>query len=163
MPIRVTIRTITRVPPESIAEGILDSAQWASFKGWGPMPGIRSAAFTDRPDGVVGSRIAVTNTDGSTHTETITGWDPPRSLSLRLDGFSRPLDRLATHFTEAWAFEPDPDPDGPRWTITRRFELHPAGVLGAVALRLVAPMLAAAVRRHMRVIEREQAESMQTR
>ena len=45
---------------------------------------------------MVGTRIRVTNTDGSTHVEEIVEWEPARRIRLRIGGFSPPLSRLAT-------------------------------------------------------------------
>ncbi len=61
-------------------------------------------------------------------------------------GFSRPLSVLASHFVETWNFSPAVG----GCQLVRRFELYPRGRLGAVALRLIAPMLRRAVERHLR-------------
>ena len=66
---------------EQIAEQILEVANWSDFQGFGPLPGIRRAEFEIRTDEIVGSRIKVHNTDGSTHIEQIVEWQPQR-LSL---------------------------------------------------------------------------------
>ena len=41
---------------EEIANQILDLANWTSFTGYGPLPGIKAAEFEARPPGVVGKR-----------------------------------------------------------------------------------------------------------
>jgi len=149
-PVRFELRAILPQSPHEIAGAILDLDQWPSFKGWGPLPGIRAAVFEHRTDNIVGTRIRVTNTDGSTHTETLTAWDPPRALSLRLDTFSRPLSRLATHFDETWRFEP-PEDTAPAHAL-RTFHLHPRSRLTRPLLVPIAAMLKRAIRaqhRHM--------------
>jgi hypothetical protein len=87
--------------PEDIARQILDLANWTDFKGYGVLPGIRAAAFEVRTPVVVGTRIRVTNTDGSGHVEEIAEWEPARRLRLDMKEFSPPLSRLATGFEEA--------------------------------------------------------------
>ena len=57
--------------PEVIAGQILDLARWPEFGGYGPLPGIRSPEFETRFPDVVGSRIRVTNRDGSSHVEEV--------------------------------------------------------------------------------------------
>ena len=52
--------------PEEIANQILDVEKWPEFQGYGPIPGIKTAEFEIRTANIVGSRIRVTNLDGST-------------------------------------------------------------------------------------------------
>ena len=66
------------MPPEEIARQILDLDLWPGFEGYGPLPGIRAAEFEARTPEVVGTRIRVTNTDGSSHVEEIVEWEPDR-------------------------------------------------------------------------------------
>lgn len=131
---------VTRVPfaPEEFAAKVIAVEEWASFRGWGPIPGIASASFLERTPGIVGSRIAVLNTDGSRHVEEVTIWRPD-VVALRMSSFSNALlARLATHFDETWSL----DRSGERETIvTRSFALHPKNLAGAVVLRGVASML----------------------
>src|SRR4051812_30565135 len=87
--------------PADIAGRILDLAHWTEFTGYAVLPGIRAAEFEVRTPGVVGSRIRVTNTDGSKHVEEVVEWQPEKSLRLRMNEFSAPLSRLATEFVES--------------------------------------------------------------
>ncbi len=143
-PVRFQVRATLPQSPQQIADAILDLDQWPAFKGWGPMPGIRSATFERRTDNIVGTRISVTNTDNSTHTEELTIWDPPRTLALRLDGFPSPLSRLATHFDETWRF--GPVGTGEPTHAVRTFELHPTSRLTRPLLYPIAAMLRGAIR-----------------
>ena len=68
-------------------------------------PGIREAKFIEQPESRVGTKISVTNSDGSTHEETVVEYEPDRRLVIRLDTFSAPLKNLATAFIETWLFE----------------------------------------------------------
>lgn len=45
---------------------------------YGPLPGIREAEFEAKTAEIVGTRIRVTNRDGSTHVEEIVEWEPTR-------------------------------------------------------------------------------------
>ncbi len=75
--------------------------------------------------GVVGSRISVTNTDGSSHIEEIVEWQPQHRLRLHMRDFSAPLSRLATGFQETW--ESDRIDGATR--VSRSFELHAKSAL----------------------------------
>lgn len=112
-------------PPEEIAEQILDVSKWPDFRGYWPIPNIKSAEFETRPPNVVGSRIRVTNLDGSTHIEEIVEWQPTRRVQLEMGDFSKPLSRLATSFVETWDFERV----GHETKVTRSFEINPMSAL----------------------------------
>src|SRR6476620_10841047 len=104
-PITFSCADTRALAPAEIAGCILDLANWTDFTGYAVLPGIRAAEYEVRTPGVVGSRIRVTHTDGSSHVEEGVGWQPDRSLRLQMKEFSRPLSRLATEFVESWAFE----------------------------------------------------------
>jgi hypothetical protein len=72
--ITFTRRETLALAPADIAGQILDLAKWPEFAGYGPLPGIQSAEFEARTPEVVGTRIKVTNTDGSVHVEEIVEW-----------------------------------------------------------------------------------------
>ena len=147
------MRTITfsctdtlALAPAEIAGRILDLANWTDFTGYAVLPGIKAAEYEVRTPGVVGSRIRVTNTDGSGHVEEIVEWQPENSLRLRMTGFSPPLSRLATEFVESWAFERA----GTAARVTRSFELHPKSAVARPALWLISLLLRRAIARHLR-------------
>ena len=138
-----------RLPAEVFFEKILDVESWPSFRGWGPIPGIRSARFRRRTPEVVGSEIEVVNADGSSHVEEVVEWRPSRSVVIRMAGFSPPLSALATHLVETWSLEPSAG--GTR--VTRSFELFASGWRGRLALPIVAWMLGRASARHLREMD----------
>ena len=70
-PITFTCEETLLLAPEDIARQILDLTKWPDFKGYGPVPGIKVAEFEVQTPGIVGSRIRVTNQDGSSHVEEI--------------------------------------------------------------------------------------------
>jgi hypothetical protein len=136
--------------PEDVARQILDLSNWTGFKGYGVLPGIRAAAFGVRTPGVVGTRIRVTNADGSSHVEEIAEWEPARRLRLDMKEFSPPLSRLATGFEETWAFERL----GDGTKVVRSFELHPKSYFARPALWLISVLLRRAVARHLSQVRR---------
>ena len=150
-PITFSCTATLPLAPEEIAGQILDLANWTGFTGYGPLPGIKAAEFEARPPGVVGTRVRVTNTDGSR----------PRRGGRRVGArtaacgsdmtdFSPPLSRLATRFEEAWEFERV----GGGTRVARSFRLHPKSALARPALWLIALLLKRAVARHLRQMGR---------
>ncbi|MDZ4779429.1 MAG: SRPBCC family protein [Planctomycetia bacterium] len=135
-----------RQPPEEIAAQILDLAKWPEFTGYAFLPGIRQAEFEVRTPEVVGTRIRVTNTDGSSHVEEIVEWVPDRRVQLRFGDFSPPLSRLATGFDETWLFRRE----GETTEVVREFALWPKSWFGRLVLWGIARVLERAVGRHLR-------------
>jgi len=145
-PIRFSCTETLGLAPADIAGRILDLAHWTDFTGYAVLPGIQAAEFEVRTPGVVGSRIRVTNTDGSRHVEEVVEWQDDKLLRLRLTEFSAPLSRLATEFVESWASEREGTATG----VTRSFELHPKSGLARPVLWLIAFLLKRAIARHLR-------------
>ena len=130
---------------DEIAEQILNLANWPDFKGFAVLPGIETAEFEVRTPEIIGSRIKVTNTDGSSHIEEIVEWQTNRRLKLHMQEFSPPLARLATGFLETWDFE-----RGNGGTnVVRSFELHARSVLAWPLLWVISIFLKKAIARHL--------------
>lgn len=144
-PITFTCTATLPFTPEEIAGRMLDLANWTDFTGYGVLPGVRSAEFESRTPGVVGTRIRVTNTDGSSHVEEIIEWEPARRLRLDMKDFSPPLSRLATGFEENWEFERHGD--GTR--VVRSFRIHPKSLFARPVLWLISFLLKRAIARHL--------------
>lgn len=104
-PITFACHETLPLAPEEIAKQILDLAKWPDFHGYGPLPGIKVAEFEVRTEGIVGTRIRVTNMDGSSHIEEIVEWRPDQRIRLEFKEFSPPVSRLATRFVETWEFQ----------------------------------------------------------
>jgi hypothetical protein len=100
-PITLSCEETLNVAPQELADQILDLARWPEFTGFGVLPGVKSAEFERRTPEVVGTRVRVTTTDGSSHVEEIVEWQPDRRWTLHLKEFSAPLGRWATRFEEA--------------------------------------------------------------
>jgi len=151
----MTIRPITfnchatlPLKPEEIASQILDLSKWPEFNGYGPLPGIKRAEFETKTSEIVGSRIRVTNRDGSTHVEEIVEWQPTRRLRLHMQDFSPPVSLLATSFDETWDFERD----GDQTKVIRSFEIDPKSALTRPLLWLISFLLKRAISRHLQQI-----------
>lgn len=131
--------------PEAIAEQILNLEKWPEFLGYGPLPGIKSAAFELRTPEVVGSRIRVTNMDGSQHVEQIVKWQPESLLRLHMHEFRPPLSHLAIEFFETWSFQRV----GEETQVSRSFELWPRTIFTRPALWMISQLLRRAIARHL--------------
>jgi hypothetical protein len=152
-PITFACEETLGIGPEQIAGQILDLAQWPSFQGYGVLPGIKATEYEVRTPEIAGSRIRVTDTDGSSHMEEIVEWEPDRRLRLRMGEFSPPLSRLATEFDETWHFEPT----GEGTRVVRSFELHPKSSVTRPLLWLISILLKRAIAQHLRQIREDSA------
>lgn len=151
MPIQFSCEETLPIPAEKIAEQMLDLAKWPEFEGCWPIPGIKQAEFEVRTPEIIGTRIRVTNLDGSSHAEEIVQWEPGRILQLRMQDFSAPLASLAEGFEETWTFEPADA--GTR--VVRSFQLHPKSIWAKIPLKLIARFLRKAIARHLRQMKKE--------
>lgn len=129
-PIEIKIIGVVRRSPQEISADILDTKRWPEFTGYAFLPGIEEAHFETQTPDVVGSRIKVRNTDGSTHIEEIVEWGLPNRLALKFQAFESPVKHLATHFLEVWAFRQTADGT----EVTRSMTMYPKGIAGAILL-----------------------------
>ena len=145
-PITFTCEETHALAPEDIARQILDLTKWPDFHGYGPIPGIKVAEFDVRTPEIVGSRIRVTNTDGSNHVEEIVEWQPGHRVQLEMKEFSAPLSRLATRIEETWEFKRV----GNETKVTRSFQMHAKSALARPMLWVISILLKKAIVRHLR-------------
>ena len=131
--------------PGDISQQILDVAKWSDFRGFAIIPGIKEAAFEVKTPQIIGSRIRVTNTDGSSHVEEIVEWQPGSRVTLHLKEFSAPLARLATAFEETWMFQMM----GRSTQVVRSFRLHAKSPLTRPVLWLISFFLRKAINWHL--------------
>jgi len=144
-PITFSCEATLALAPEDIAAQILDLTKWPGFHGYGPIPGIKAAEFDFQTTGVVGTRIRVTNLDGSSHIEEIIEWQPDHRLRLEIKEFSPSLSRLATRFEETWEFK---RVEGGTH-VTRSFQLHAKSRLARLLLWAISFLLKRAIARHL--------------
>ena len=144
-PITFSCKETLVLTPEDIARQILDVNKWLDFKGFGPLPGIKVAEFEVRTPDIVGSRIRVTNTDGSKHVEEIVEWQPDFRLQLHMKDFSVPLSRLATRIEETWEFERV----GNETKVTRSFQMYAKSAWSWPLLWMISFILKRAIARHL--------------
>src|SRR5260370_32174174 len=145
-PITFTCEETLPLAPEAIARQLLDLSKWPDFHGYWPIPGIKDAEFDVQTPGIVGSRIRVTNRDGSSHVEEIVEWELDHRLRLEMKEFSAPLSRLATGFEETWEFKRT----GEETHINRSFRFHAKSVPARLLLWVLSFFLKWAIARHLR-------------
>ncbi len=144
-PITFCCQATLPLASEDISRQILDLANWPGFTGYGFIPGIKVAEFEIQRPEIVGSRIRVTNLDGSNHVEEIVEWKPQEKLQLIMQSFSPPLSRLAASFDEIWEFQAQEG--GTR--VRRSFRLYAKSNSAWIALWLISFFLKRAVARHL--------------
>lgn len=144
-PITFNCTKTLQLAPKDIAGQILDLSKWPAFRGYGPIPGIKSAEFDTRTAGIVGSRIRVTNLDGTTHIEEIVDWQPDNRLQLLMKDFSQPLSRLATSFVETWDLQRIND----KTMVQRSFEMNAKSIPAWPILWMISFVLKRAIDRHL--------------
>jgi Polyketide cyclase / dehydrase and lipid transport len=145
-PINFSCEETLDISPDEIAQKILDVANWPDFKGIAMLPEIKVAEFEVMTPDIVGSRIRVINTDGSTHVEEIVEWQTDRRLKMQFKEFSAPLARLATGFEETWNFERSDNAT----KVTRSFKLHAKSAIAWPVLWVISVFLKKAINRHLR-------------
>lgn len=148
-PITFSCQETLPLASEEIARQMLDLTKWPDFQGYGPIPGVKRAEFQVKTAEVVGTRIQVTNTDGSNHVEEIVEWQPDHRLRLEMKEFSPPLSRLATGFEETWEFKRT----GDETHVTRSFRLHPRSIMARLLLWAMSFLLKRAIARHLRELK----------
>jgi hypothetical protein len=145
-PITFACEATLLLTPQDIARQILDLTKWPDFRGYWPIPGIKVAEFDSKTPGVVGSRIRVTNLDGSSHMEEIVEWQPDCRLGLHMKEFSAPLSKLATRFEETWELKRT----GNETHVVRCFRLYPTSLMTWLPLWVISFFLKRAIVRHLR-------------
>lgn len=131
---------------ELICEKILDVSTWSDFDGHGVLPGIEEAEFEVRTDEIKGSRVRVSNADGSEHVEEILEWEENKKLIMKIHEFPATLSYLATHFIEEWYFQELGENET---LVTRKFRLYPTSILTRPFLGRIAKLFEKAVAEHL--------------
>lgn len=125
--------------PEKVFDGVADLANWSSFTGWGPMPGIVKAELVEGQRVEAGARVRVTNTDGSVHHERFEEFERGRRLRIRME-LGPPASRFLSSIVETLEW------DGRR--LVRHFVVTPRAWWTAPIARVLAFLLRKAALRH---------------
>ena len=150
-PITFSCDETLSIAPDVIAQHVLDVSKWPDFKGYFVLPGIKVAEFEVKTPGIVGSRIRVINTDGSTHVEEIVQWQPDQRIEMHMKELSAPLSRLATGIEEMWDFKRIDNAT----RVTRSFKMHAKSALTRPILWLISMLLKKAIARNLREMRQE--------
>ncbi len=145
-PIQFTVKKTVKTSAQEICEKVLDVTTWSSFDGHGVLPGIEKAEYEERTDEMIGSRIRVTNSDGTQHLEEILEWEAGKKLIMKMSEFPPSLSYIATHFIEQWNFKKSGENET---LVTRKFQLYPTSFLTRMLLGQIAALFEKAVERHL--------------
>jgi hypothetical protein len=113
-------RTNVATRPGLVFAHVIDLDAWPTFRGFGPVPGIVEAKLVNGATVGPGSRIRVTNTDGSVHHEVIQAFEVGRHLTLQME-----LTPPASHVMAGIEERVDVEAHGAGTRITRRFTVRP--------------------------------------
>lgn len=144
--IKFSVNVETSLSPGELFDEFFRVENWHSFKGYGPVPGIHEVEMVGVAGSKIGTKFKVLNTDGSSHEETVVEFEANKNLVMKMDTFSKPLNRLASHFVEKWHVEVQ----GVKTHVERSFELYPKNLAGEVVLRIISLFLKRAVDIHTR-------------
>ncbi len=89
----VTLRVESTIfaAPDVVWAELTAIENMTSFVGFGPIPGIKSAAWLSGDGASLGAVRRVTNRDGSTHKEAIVEFEPGRCVEDRIYDFDSPV------------------------------------------------------------------------
>ena len=154
---RLAINTAREIPRPAgvVFDFTNDAANFATFAGFGPIPGIRSAAYETPGEPAVGSRRRMIKTDGTEHIEEIIAMERPSRHVSRITALSPPFSWLVRSGEDDWKFIATET-----GTIVERtfsFELT-TPVAAIVALPLLHLFMRPAVERDLRNIARRLAD-----
>jgi hypothetical protein len=123
---------------------IVDLDAWPQFPGFGPVPGIVDAKLVNGATVGPGSRIRVTNTDGSVHHEVMKRFEVGRHVTIEME-----LTPPAAYVMAGIDERVDVEAHGAGTRITRRFTVRPRWFfLAPVAWVIAHVFLRRAVGRH---------------
>lgn len=135
-------------PPAEVFRFVVTLANWPSFTGYGPLPGIVEASLPPGEALRLGARVRVQNTDGSVHHEVVTAFEPGARYAVRME-LGPPASRLMSGIDEEVLLEPD----GGGTRMTRRFTTPArSGWTRPVVWLVTHLLLRPAVRRHDRAV-----------
>jgi hypothetical protein len=151
MPLTIEVGRSIPAPIPAVRAYLGDITNLVDFTGYGPIPGIGSAAW-ERGDGAMAGDVRkVINTDGSSHREEVVRVEA-RVIEDRIYDFDSPLRHLVAEIRDR--FELSEADGGTR--LERRFEIHLRSPLAAPLAYLIAALFLrpALMRHHDRLAER---------
>ena len=137
--------------PQYIFDSFLQIEKWNDFKGFGIIPGIKTANFIIKTDSIKGTIIWVKNSDGSSHKEEILAFEKDTYLKIKMYDFSKPLSYFASFFIEEWALKKIED----GCKVERSMTLHSKGMISKFILKVISRSLKKAIQVHTEYVVRE--------
>lgn len=135
------------VARDSLFDFTNDAANFTSFVGFGPVPGIRKASYETAGPPRLGSTRRILKTDGTEHIEEITVFERPSRHTSRITALSPPFSWLVRSGQDDWKFVAD----GSGTVVERTFTFTLTYPLAAlVAFPLLHLFMRMAVRRDLR-------------
>ena len=135
--------------PDRLFDFTNDAANFTSFAGFGPIPGIRKATYETAGVPRLGSKRRILKNDGTEHIEEITAFERPARHTSRITGLSPPFSWLVRFGEDHWKFAADESGT----VVERTFAFELTSPLAAfVAFPLLHFFMRMAVRRDLRNI-----------
>jgi hypothetical protein len=100
-----TVQTTINAPRTKAFGHIVPIDLSSIFTGFGPLPSVLKTLNETGPWDSAGRSRTVVFSDGSSATESLTGYDFPNSFEYRITGFTGVLKYLATEAQGKWWFE----------------------------------------------------------
>lgn len=107
MHVKFTITRLFQVPARRVFDFTNDAANFTSFTGYGPIPGITKARYVTPGPPRLGSIRRILKTDGTEHVEEITAFDPPLRHTSRITELAPPFSWLVREGIDDWQFRPE--------------------------------------------------------
>jgi hypothetical protein len=115
-----TVQTTIRAPRAHAFGHIVPIDLASIFTGYGPLPSVSKTLNATGAWDAAGRSRTVVFSDGSSASESLTGYDFPNGFSYRITGFTGALKYLASEAHGQWWFEGGPD--GATTSVRWRYE-----------------------------------------
>jgi hypothetical protein len=104
-----TVQTTIHVPRANAFEHIVPIDLASIFTGYGPLPSVSKTLNASGAWDAAGRSRTVVFADGSSASESLTGYDFPNGFAYRITGFTGALKYLASEARGQWWFESGAD------------------------------------------------------